>query len=103
MEFHRDVAPEADSFRRTHPAAARKICARLAAALRPGQMVSRRTAAALRTRRVLAQGRRADLEGRFTHRGRIERLWPRREGREGAFVAHRVTGWRRSEALDSRL
>ena len=33
--------------------------------------------------RVLAQGRRADLEGRFAHRRRIEELRPRREGGEG--------------------
>ncbi len=79
------------------------ICARLAAALRPGQMVSRRTAAALRARGVLAQGRRADLEGRFAHRGRIEKLRPRREGREGTFVAPRLARWRRSETFDSRL
>ena len=59
------------------------IRARLAAALRPGQMVSRRTAAALGARGVLAQGRRADLEGRFAHRRRIEKLRPRREGGEG--------------------
>ena len=39
------------------------ICARFAAALRPGQMVSGRTAAALRARGVLAQGWRAGLEG----------------------------------------
>ena len=42
---------KSDSLRRTHQAAARKICARLAAALRPGQMVSGRTAAALGARR----------------------------------------------------
>ena len=91
------------SVRRTHQAAARKIRARLAAALRPGQMVSGRTAAALGARGVLAQGRRAGLEGRFAHRRRIEELRPRREGSEGIVVAHRHDRRRRSEAFDSGL
>ena len=63
------------------------IRARLAAALRPGQMVSGRTAAALGARGLLAQGRRADLEGRFAHRRRIEELRPRRQGSEGTCSA----------------
>ncbi len=50
MEFHRRLAQEAASFRRTDPAAARKIRPRLAAPLRPGQMVSGRAAAALGAR-----------------------------------------------------
>src|ERR1700722_3965113 len=103
MEFHRRLAQKKNFVRRTYQAAARKIRARLAAALRPGQMVSGRTAAALRARGVLAQGWRADLEGRFAHRGRIEKLRPRREGREGTFVAHRFASRRRSEAFDSGL
>ena len=65
---------EAHSLRRTHQAAAQKIRARLAAALRPGQMVSGRGTSALGARLLLAQGRRADLERRRPHRGRIEEL-----------------------------
>src|SRR5580704_17689530 len=100
MEFYRRLAQKKNSLRRTHQAAARKIRAGLAVALRPGQMVSGRTTVALRAGGVLAQGRRADLEGRFAHCGRIEKLRARREGREGTVVAHHVTGRRRSEAFD---
>ena len=47
---------------------------RRAAALRPGQVVSRRAAAALGTGLLLAQGRRADLEQSGADRGRRNRL-----------------------------
>src|ERR1039458_4517642 len=103
MEFHRRLAQEKNSLRRTDQAAARKIRARLAAALRPGQMVSGRAAAALRAGGVLAQGRRADLERRFADRGRIEKLRPRRERSEGVVVAHRCGCWWRSRTFDSRI
>ena len=49
--------------RRADPPLARAFRARRLAALRPGQMVSGRKPAALGLRPVLAQGRRADLEG----------------------------------------
>jgi len=61
-------AKETRSFRRTYQAPARRVRARRAAALWPGQMVSRRTTPALGAGRVLAQRWRADLEGRFAHR-----------------------------------
>ena len=88
MEFHRRLGKEAPALRRTHPALAEKIRARLAAALWPGQMVSRRTAAALGARLLLAQGRRAGLEGRRADCRRIEELRPRRKGGEGVAGPH---------------
>ena len=66
-------------------------------------MVSGRTASALRARRVLAQGRRADLERRFADRGRIKKLRPRCKRGEGTSLAHRRDGRRRSGAFDSGL
>ena len=51
----------------------------------------------------LAQGRRADLEGRFAHRRRIEKLRPRPEGSEGTRDAPCQNDWRGSETSDSRL
>jgi hypothetical protein len=45
---------------------------------------------------LLAQGRRADLEGRFAHRRRIEKLRPRREGSEGTGRRARQNDGRRA-------
>ncbi len=53
---------QARASRRSDPPPARTLCARRPAALRAGQMVSRRKPAALGVRALLAQGRRADLE-----------------------------------------
>ena len=63
-------ADQARPRRRTDPAAARPLRAGRLAALRPGQMVSRRAAAALGLRAVLAPRRRADLARRQPDRPR---------------------------------
>ena len=65
-----------------HQAPAGEIRSRRAAVLRPGKMVSRRDPAALVAGVLLAQGRRADLGGRFPDRRRIPRLQTRRHPRE---------------------
>ena len=57
-----------DARRRSDPPAARPLRAGRAAALRPGQMVSGRAAAALGLRALLAPRRRADLAGRKADR-----------------------------------
>src|SRR5260221_4921092 len=88
MEFHRGLAKKARPFRRAPPPVAREIRPRRIAAIRPGQMVSRRTASALGARVLLAQGWRSHLEGRFADRGRIKKLRPQRERREGTCAAH---------------
>ena len=59
--------------RRPDPPAARPLRARRAAALRPGQMVSGRAAAALGVRAVLAPRRQADLARRRADRARERR------------------------------
>ena len=62
MEYRRRRPDQARARRRTHSHVARPFRAGRAAALRAGQMVSRRKPAALGVRTLLAQGRRADLE-----------------------------------------
>ena len=62
MEYRRGRPDQARPCRRSHPQAADAVRAGRPAALRAGQMVSRRKPAALGVRPVLAQGRRADLE-----------------------------------------
>ena len=61
MEHGRGRPDQARSRRRADPPAARPLRAGRVAALRPGQMVSGRAAAALGVRALLAQGRQADL------------------------------------------
>src|SRR5690349_7909241 len=66
-------------------------------------MVSRRTASPLRARLLLAQRRRADVEGRRAYRRRIEELRAWREGCEGVARTHFQSRWRGSEISDSSL
>ena len=60
----------------------------------PGEPLPRWALAAL-----LAQGWRADLEGRFAHRRRIEELRPRREGGEGAARRASPKSWARTRNI----
>ena len=62
VEHHRHRAQEAPSLRRTLSSGCTEKFAPGPVALRPGQVVSGRTAAALGARLLLAQGRRADLD-----------------------------------------
>ncbi len=71
---HRCARPDqARPRRRPDPQAARPLCARRAPALRPGQMVSGRAAAALGVRALLAARRQADLARRRAARDRDRR------------------------------
>ena len=71
------------------PPAARPIRAGRAAALRPGQVVSRRTAAALGLRLLLAQGRRADLEddALIADEAGLRPRWPTRSASSRSLAA----------------
>ena len=68
MEHRRARPDQARARRRTDPPPARPLRAGRPAALRPGQMVSGRAAAALGVLAALAQGRRADLAQRRADR-----------------------------------
>src|ERR1043165_3916211 len=103
MEFHCDLAQKACALRRTHQASPQKIRARLAAALWPGKMVSRRTTPPLGARVLLAQRWNSNLARRFAHRRRVGKLRPRRERRESIARTHFESCRRGSKVFDSRL
>ena len=101
MEFHRRLAQETHSVRRTHQAAAPKIRARLAAALRPGQMVSRRTAAALGAR-LLTGARTACRSGRTIRSSPMNRritATARRRRRNCSRASPKSSAWTRNILL----
>ena len=87
MEHRRARADQAHPRRRTDPPAARPLRARRAAALRPGQMVSGRRAAALGVLAVLAPRRRADLAQRRADRDARRSPTRRRRGDAQRFTA----------------
>ncbi len=79
MELHRHGPEQTPASRRFDQAAAQQVWPRRVSALRPGEMVSRRTTATLGPRLLLAQGWRAGL-GRFGPAGRRDRPFrPRRK------------------------
>ena len=98
MEHARPGAGEAAAGGRAVPQARRSVRQRPTAAFRPGQMVSRRTAAALGAGLPLAQGRRADLARPPSHGAGIQT--GRRHARDRPALC---AGLRRAAAARSRL
>ena len=90
MEYRRGRPDQARARRRSDPQIAHALCAGRPAALRAGQMVSRRKPAALGVRTVLAQGRRADLEESRPDRDHREAAQGRYQGRRALRRRHRA-------------